>query len=316
MKSVETIRAQEMSDWERNAAFYPADDHAPLMAGLADRRERYYDLRSDQRVLDLGCGSGATVAKLRARGIDAIGVDYSQAMVEAGVRQYSLGDRVQQADATDLPFEDNTFDVVLANGVFHHLAVQHQLADALREVSRVLKPGGRLCCFDRNGSVLSGVMTWVCIHVKELLRLLTLRKLFPSCASRNEIPFGGRKDLSGIEQEGFTLARRCDVSTFPFFLSVVMLNTIQYFLSERIRRALEKKICRWVMPLETRCNWHWFSVEQFAVFSSSKIRSAASRGLKSVRIRELRQPVQALTDKPPAAHGSSTDSSLYQRRPS
>lgn len=270
MKTVEAIRSEESSDWNRNAEFYRTDDRSPLMFDLASRRDRYYDIKPGQRVLDLGCGSGATVARLRDRGVDVVGVDYSSAMIEVARREYGLGDHVRCADATDLPFETNSFDIVLANGVLHHLAVQQQLTGALSEIRRVLRPGGKLCCFDRNGSLISGAMTVLCIKLKEAIRVVTRRKLFPSCASRNEISFGGPGDLHTIEEYGFKLTGRRDVSTLPFFLSVVILNAVQYFLSEPVRRFAEGKMRRPITWIDSRCNWRWFAVEQFAVFESRK----------------------------------------------
>ena len=266
MKSVEAIRNEEISDWTTNAAFYVGDDESPLMQELAMRRDRYFNLRPGDRVLDLGCGSGAVVARLRKCGVDVVGVDYAEAMVDVARQAYGLGDRVCRMDATDLRFESNSFDVVLANGVLHHLMVQDQLDGALSEVHRVLRPGGRLCCFDRNGSFASAALTYLCVNVKEALRVLTRRQRFASCASRNEIPFGGPRDLKRIERAGFSLHERMDVSTVPFFLSVVTMNATQYFVSERLRRFVEAKLQRSMSWIDGRVNWRWLSIEQFAVF--------------------------------------------------
>ena len=90
MKSVEIIRAEERHDWNTNASFYRRDERSPLMRMLAARRESFYQFRSGQRILDLGCGTGGTVARLRAQGVKAVGVDFSPAMIEAAVAQHGL----------------------------------------------------------------------------------------------------------------------------------------------------------------------------------------------------------------------------------
>jgi SAM-dependent methyltransferase len=96
------------------------------------------------RVLDAGCGDGALVCAAASRGADAIGVDPDQAMLAAarsrasgaGLRATFLEGRVER-----LPFPDATFDVVVSVTV---LCFVHDAAGAIREIARVLRPGGRL----------------------------------------------------------------------------------------------------------------------------------------------------------------------------
>lgn len=269
-KTLENIRREEACDWERNAEFYRTDDHSPLMQSLARRREQYYEISAGQRVLDLGCGAGAVVASLRRRGVDAVGVDYAQAMVDVALAEYRLCEHVRRSDATDLPFETNSFDVVIANGVFHHLAVQEELVPALSEVRRVLKPGGRLCCFDRNGSMVSTLMSGGCVRIKELLRIITGRQRFASCASRNEIGFGGPGDLKTIGGFDFDIIRQQQVSTAMFFFCVVVLNGMEYFFSSRLRSFIERHLVGAITWIDRRCGWRWLCVEQFVVFNAAK----------------------------------------------
>jgi len=98
------------------------------------------------RVLDLGGGRGTTACHLaRTHGCAVVGIDVSQEMVEAAqrrVRAEGLERLVtfRQADAHALPFEDRSFDVVLVECVTTLLDKER----ALRELRRVLKPGGAL----------------------------------------------------------------------------------------------------------------------------------------------------------------------------
>ncbi len=268
MKPIGTIRSQERSDWDMNAEFYRRDERSELMRILADARAAFYDIPQGARVLDLGCGTGATVAELRARGVDAFGVDYSPAMIEAAVQEHGLEHHVTCGSVDELPFEDDSFDVMIADGLLHHLAVQGRMPQALREIHRVLRPGGTFCCFDRNGSLMSGLLLRFCIGIKSAIRFFTRSGHFSSSATRNEIPYGGRKDMAALVHHGFRLTRRRDVSTAPFFLSVVVLNVVQYFVSRRLRRVLEPKVARLMAWFEAHGNWHWLSVEQLTVFES------------------------------------------------
>jgi len=99
-------------------------------------------------ILDVGCGGGRTVAKLAAAAPTGIvhGVDYAPDSVEVARRvnrdAVGLGRVViQQASVAELPFDDRTFDLVTA--IETHFWWQ-DLGDGMREVFRVLKPGGRL----------------------------------------------------------------------------------------------------------------------------------------------------------------------------
>jgi SAM-dependent methyltransferase len=98
-------------------------------------------------VLDVGCGAGTDLLlaarRLGSRG-HAIGVDMTEAMRDraaAGAVQCGLANvEVRDGDATGLPIEDRSIDVVISNGVLNLVPRKQQ---ALAEVARVLKPGGR-----------------------------------------------------------------------------------------------------------------------------------------------------------------------------
>ncbi|MBA3716791.1 MAG: class I SAM-dependent methyltransferase [Actinobacteria bacterium] len=91
-----------------------------------------------RRTLDLGCGEGRVGAELARGGHTVVGVDASPAMVEMARERHEA----LVADAGDLPFEDDSFDLVVA-----YMSVMN-LDDpeaGIREAARVLEPGGRLC---------------------------------------------------------------------------------------------------------------------------------------------------------------------------
>jgi SAM-dependent methyltransferase len=98
-----------------------------------------------QRVLDAGCGAGAHAAALVERGARVTGIDSSAGLLAIAVQRLAhRADRAEfrRADLRDpLPFDDGSFDVVLASLVLHYLP---EWAPTLAEFHRVLRAGGRL----------------------------------------------------------------------------------------------------------------------------------------------------------------------------
>jgi ubiquinone/menaquinone biosynthesis C-methylase UbiE len=90
------------------------------------------------RVLDVGCGTGHQLAALRSRGYEGAGVDASEAML-AYARENNPGAEIRNASVDALPFETESFDVVVCIEVLRHL---RDPRPAIGEMARVLKPGG------------------------------------------------------------------------------------------------------------------------------------------------------------------------------
>ncbi|MFE1857926.1 class I SAM-dependent methyltransferase [Streptomyces anandii] len=95
-----------------------------------------------RRILDAGCGAGALSAALRERGATVTGIDTSPAMLALAGRRLGDDAELHLADlGGPLPFDDGTFDDVVASLVLHYL---EDWGPALAEMRRVLRPGGRL----------------------------------------------------------------------------------------------------------------------------------------------------------------------------
>ena len=97
-------------------------------------------LTADDRFLDVGCGPGAALEHAAATGAQVAGVDPSPSMVARASQRVPTAD-VQIGSAEKLPFPDNHFTVVVNVASFHHWADRDA---GLREILRVLAPGGRL----------------------------------------------------------------------------------------------------------------------------------------------------------------------------
>ena len=88
--------------------------------------------------LDIGCGEGRVGAELERAGHRVLGVELSPTLASQARERHE----VVEADAADLPFEDATFPLVVS---FNSLMDMDDAGAAVREVARVLEPGGRFC---------------------------------------------------------------------------------------------------------------------------------------------------------------------------
>ena len=123
------------------------DTATPLnLAKRLEFLERQVGVRG-KKFIDCGCGAGEYVLALRRVGADAYGIEYSESKV-GDARQAGAGpDLVWQGDIANTDCPTNAFDVALLNEVLEHVPDE---ALALREVHRILKPGGTLVVFSPN----------------------------------------------------------------------------------------------------------------------------------------------------------------------
>jgi ubiquinone/menaquinone biosynthesis C-methylase UbiE len=146
----ETSQRQQPPSVEEDPAYFELHAYSGAtkhMGGLGTTRELISACGIDKGtyVLEVGCGTGATARYLAKKvGCRVLGVDIRASMVERATERAArarVADRVdfRVADATDLPFEDATFDVVLVESVTTFI---EDKAAAIPEYARVLKPGG------------------------------------------------------------------------------------------------------------------------------------------------------------------------------
>ncbi len=122
------------------------------------------DLRSQDRLLDVGCGTGALLQRLsrKHRAGQLSGVDPVPEMLAVARSRLPPEIELREGWAERLPFDDGQFDIVLSCNVFHYV---REPAAALREMSRVLSPGGRLVLTDWCDDYLACRVCGLCLRL-------------------------------------------------------------------------------------------------------------------------------------------------------
>jgi ubiquinone/menaquinone biosynthesis C-methylase UbiE len=137
------------SKWDRRSETYDKK-RFDYFRFMQRRTIIFANLKENQRFLDIGCGTGWAVgyaANLVKEGGEAYGIDIAPKMVERAIENTRELKNVHfyQANAEELPFEDNFFDVIICTNSFHHYLKPLQV---LAEMRRVLKPDGKIFILD------------------------------------------------------------------------------------------------------------------------------------------------------------------------
>lgn len=131
--------------------------------------DRLLELPEDAKILELGCGPGylwqENINRIPA-GWSITLSDLSSGMLDAAWRNLVVTGRAfqfKEIDAQSIPFEDNTFDAVIANHMLYHVPDRPK---AIEELKRVLKPGGRLIATTVGENHMREMMDWCArVHV-------------------------------------------------------------------------------------------------------------------------------------------------------
>ena len=183
------FRVEQSHWWYTGRRKILADFVEEICRHVTDRRPR---------ILDVGCGTGANLLMLSKYG-EAEGVDVSEDAL-AFCRERGL-DKVRLGAGEELPYEDGTFDLVTAFDVVEHM--DDDLA-GLREMRRVLRPGGRALLFVPTFMFLWGLQDDVSNH-RRRYRLPELRRV--------------------LEQAGFEI-ERATYANITFFLPILLVRKL------------------------------------------------------------------------------------------
>jgi ubiquinone/menaquinone biosynthesis C-methylase UbiE len=166
-------RTEAKKQWTRVACGELEGDKETVDYFLAVEKDRFaqqpwtpayfeYSRFSEKRVLEIGIGQGTDLMQFAKAGADCWGVDITDNHLKLTARNFRLRDKkveLCKADATQLPFPDNSFDCVYSFGVLHHIP---EVERAIAEVNRVLKPGGI--------AMIALYYKWSAFHLAKVLR--------------------------------------------------------------------------------------------------------------------------------------------------
>jgi SAM-dependent methyltransferase len=133
-----SFKTLEFETWQRGAEAYDRLFGTVTAAAITPTLEAL-ELGSGQRLLDIGCGTGQTVAAALERGVAASGIDLAPGMVALAQKRCPTG-RFRVGDAEALEEEDGVFDAVCSLFAINHVLDQER---AIAEALRILRPGGR-----------------------------------------------------------------------------------------------------------------------------------------------------------------------------
>ena len=140
--------------------------HHPGEMAATEKLVQLAGIHAGDRVLDVGCGAGATAVKLASLGCQVFALDRSERMLARTRQRLTHADlthriHVRRGEIEELPYGSGCFDVVLSESVLHEIQDRGR---ALRHCLRVLRPGGILALNEptwlRSGPPLE-VVTWV-----------------------------------------------------------------------------------------------------------------------------------------------------------
>ncbi|MDR1989590.1 MAG: methyltransferase domain-containing protein [Acidobacteriaceae bacterium] len=196
--------------------------------------------------LDVGCGQGAYVARMRRLGFDVRGIDASSGQVAYAGRNIGDPSLVQVGSVLDIPAADGTFDFLYIINVLHHLGSVDEQRRAFTELFRVLKPGGLLFVHE--------------INTRNLLFRFYMGYVFPSL---NCIDEGVERWLLPHRLSQYTDAAVVDVRYFTFLPDFVPRGIVQLFAP--IERWLE------------RSRWAPYSAHYMAVLVNGSPKASAGK---------------------------------------
>ncbi len=156
-------------------------------------------LGSFTRGLDVGCGQGAYVARMRTLGFDVRGIDASAGQVRLASRNVGEPGVISSGSALEIPAADGSFDFLYVINVLHHLGSVDEQRRAFAEMLRVLRPGGVLFVHE--------------INTRNILFRFYMGYVFPSL---NCIDEGVERWLLPHQFSRYTDARVEDVHYFTF----------------------------------------------------------------------------------------------------
>lgn len=200
---------------------------AELLQQFKLRSYAWMDIQPGQTVLDVGCGPATDtipLGRLVGPAGQAIGVDHDQEMIaEADRRAFEAGVSAwvshRQASVSELPIAANSFDASRSERVFQHLQEPQQ---ALAEMLRVTKPGGRVVVWDADWGTLS-IDTGDAMIERTLVRIVAENNVHNGFSGRQLYRLFKQQGLEVVTVEANTLF----FTNYPLMREVVGMEYVE-----------------------------------------------------------------------------------------
>ena len=143
----------------------------PMNSGLIAIGMKLNPPQAGMHILDVGCGTGTQLAMYQQTGCVVTGIDKSPSMLQVAKQKLGNTAVIQKADATQMPFADNSFDLVTATLVIHEMAPAVR-DEVIAEIKRVMKENGRILFTDFHPGPLRFPKGWtskIFITISEIL---------------------------------------------------------------------------------------------------------------------------------------------------
>lgn len=197
----------------------------PVYIAKMDYLTKYLEgIPKNAKILDAGCGEGVLVEKYREMGYDIRGLDLN----------YS-SEYVTKGNLLNIPFENETFDIILCLDVIEHLNIEDQVP-ALREIRRILKKGGMVLLAVPNLAHFASRLSF--LFAGNLIRTSTVAR------HKGDRPI--REYLKIISDEGFRIIKRRGL--FP---TLPITSTLTYLFPGKVMPL--HRILNQVIPYPNWC---------------------------------------------------------------
>lgn len=199
-------------------------------------------------ILDLGCGPGFLSRDLSKRGFTGVGLDQSRTMIDSCERDAAIEEiepsrwKFLVGDAEALPFADGEFGVVVATGLIEYMTTDDI---ALREIHRVLKPGGWLIINVTNRRGYTGCLSPINLRIRRLPGVIAIaspirRLLVGSPVDAQRLDFIPRKHVcsnfrSSMERHGLKVKK-------DIFMNFSLLPAPFCTLMSRLTGSLDSRL--------------------------------------------------------------------------
>ncbi|MFC1889823.1 class I SAM-dependent methyltransferase [Thermodesulfobacteriota bacterium] len=157
----------------------PRYDHLiePLNRGLRSIGMKMFPPRAGMSVLDIGCGTGTHLSLYQKAGCRVFGIDRSPSMLSKARERLGADAGLVLGDATEMPWPDNKFDLVLTMAALHEMPADTRMA-VIGESMRVLKGDGRILLIDFHPGPLRPWKGWMTKGLITVIETLAGREHF------------------------------------------------------------------------------------------------------------------------------------------